>query len=342
MSLSPLPLAPVHPVPVSPATGSWRPRLHEGPWDGLASLQAPSSAFDVHLSQVVKTLPAQTVVSTWAAAWLHTHNPLFANGALWAKTPTSQPAGTSPGGATQAPKVQVSATSLSLQSSLAPVLVTVSSHRGARALKCTQLRSRLPAAEVTCVAGVPTTSILRTAFDISRLHHPLVAVHALDLLATSHHLDLEQLAHLIVARRRWLGATKAAAVCKLARAGVACSKESTLRMVWLSTGVAPPGANMYVQLAATQWQRLALLSPCGQVGATFAAPRLAEIRLEGTSIAVVTATAADIRSRSARAVLATRITSAYRLAADRRHHRSASWQAPRPAANPGHPGPARL
>jgi len=105
-------------------------------------------------------------------------------------------------------------------------------------------RSRLSASDVALCRGLPTTSPMRTAFDLAR-HLPLVeAVAAVDATLRHQLVDLDGLARYVSEHVRAQGSGQARRVVELADPRAESPMESRLRVVLVLAGLPRPCAQV--------------------------------------------------------------------------------------------------
>jgi hypothetical protein len=171
-------------------------RRHHGYWsDAPAESQPWQRIIDASV-----VLPAGAAIGGWAAAFLHGAETL--DGHQWDGTPLD-------------------------------VMVCVAREQRVRRPGIDDFRSALLPDDVTRLHGVPVTSLVRTAFDLTRRATSLTeAVCSLDALAHGTDLNYGDLAGYTVDRPRWRGVHLARAALELADRRSLSPYESRLRMLW--------------------------------------------------------------------------------------------------------------
>jgi len=101
--------------------------------------------------------------------------------------------------------------------------------------------SELAAGDVVLVGGVPTTSPLRTAFDLARSRSLDEAVAGVDAMVHTCRLRVDAIARYATdGRMRWHGARRLPEVLSLAAAGAESPMETRLRLVLVRAGLPAP------------------------------------------------------------------------------------------------------
>lgn len=125
----------------------------------------------------------------------------------------------------------------------------VTAPRNVRLCSSADLRVRhaqLRPNDVNVIGGLPTTTPLRTGFDLAR-HLPLVeAVAAVDALLHSRLVELAQVHEYVRMRRGWQGLGQARRVVELAEPATESLMESVLRMVLLERGCPRPSVQQWI------------------------------------------------------------------------------------------------
>ncbi|MGC5333123.1 DUF559 domain-containing protein [Micromonospora sp. DT62] len=103
-------------------------------------------------------------------------------------------------------------------------------------------RSHLPEGDLTCFAGLPVTTPLRTAFDLGRQAPRAEALVAVDALLHRRVVRLPALRAYADARRRWPGLPLLREVLALAEPLSESPMETRLRLLLLDSGLPPPTA----------------------------------------------------------------------------------------------------
>lgn len=190
-------------------------------------------------------------------------------------------------------------------------------------------RSDLRPDETVVIAGVRVTSALRTSFDLLRTWPEHAAVVGVDRLLNLGVVQAEHLAGVVAARSGWRGVPQARRALALVDARAESPRESMMRIVWLSTGLATPTANAVVRARTGQFvARVDLLDASAGVVAEYdgafhagVARRQADAArqeaLEDLGLVVVRMTEADLATPTRRSAWQERLRSAYRRAADR-------------------------
>jgi hypothetical protein len=101
-------------------------------------------------------------------------------------------------------------------------------------------RAPLPTMDTARRGGLPTTSLLRAAFDVAR-HHPLVdAVVTIDHLLERRLITLDDLLAFAEERSRWVGVRQVRAVAALALPGAESPMETRSRLIIVQAGLPCP------------------------------------------------------------------------------------------------------
>lgn len=107
-------------------------------------------------------------------------------------------------------------------------------------------RALLPDDDIACLAGVPVTTPMRTAFDMARLRKPgrveplIHAVAALDALARHARLDAAELTRYAAEHPGWRGVRLVQQVADLMDVGAESAPESRLRLTLIFGGLPRP------------------------------------------------------------------------------------------------------
>ena len=107
-------------------------------------------------------------------------------------------------------------------------------------------RGRLDPGDVTVINGLPTTTSLRTTFDLARHLGLIEAVAATDALLHSAHVNQDQLQAYVHGRPGWRGVAQARRVLELAESAAESLMESVLRMVLLEHGCPRPRVQHWI------------------------------------------------------------------------------------------------
>ena len=178
-------------------------------------------------------------------------------------------------------------------------------------------RSRLAAADVGVVDGMPVTSPVRTAFDLARFQPLEDGMVAVDALLRC--VDLRTLERYVRAHPRWKGVPRARAVLELADPAARSCPESRFRYVWVvEAGLPRPRVNIRVVTADAVLLGLPDLldEDSGLVGEydgghhreldAHTADNVREEAMEQAGLVVVRATSVDLR-RAERPALVQRL-----------------------------------
>lgn len=128
-------------------------------------------------------------------------------------------------------------------------------------------RTVLPPSDIRRRNGLPTTTPLRTAFDLARHLALTEAVVAVDALLYRRLVTLPALAEAMAAHDAWPGVRQAAAVLRLAAPAVESPMETRLRLLLVLAGLPPPAVQHEVRDVAGRFvARLDLAYPQLRVG----------------------------------------------------------------------------
>lgn len=104
----------------------------------------------------------------------------------------------------------------------------------------------LPLDDITCLGGIPVTSIERTALDIARFSPPHMALATLDAFAADKAVDVERLAERVEEWRGLRGVGQARRLIAWADAGSESPGESWLRLRILDAGSPGPETQIWI------------------------------------------------------------------------------------------------
>lgn len=107
--------------------------------------------------------------------------------------------------------------------------------------------------EVTCVAGIPVTTPVRTAFDLGRFLPRRKAIERLDALMHACPFPIQDVLMLAERYRGARGVAKLKAVLPLVDGGAASPPETRLRLLYLDAGLPCPTTQIAI---ADQWGRV--------------------------------------------------------------------------------------
>jgi Protein of unknown function (DUF559) len=110
--------------------------------------------------------------------------------------------------------------------------------------------------EVTRVAGLPVTTVVRTAYDLGRLLPRGVAIARLDALARASPFSIEDVRLLIRRRTGARGLRQLRAALPLVDGGAASPKETWLRLLLIDAGLPAPTTQIPVH---ERWRLVAVL-----------------------------------------------------------------------------------
>jgi very-short-patch-repair endonuclease len=108
------------------------------------------------------------------------------------------------------------------------------------------IRSALPDADVTSIAGTPVTTPLRTAFDVGRRHPLEEAVAGLDALLGRRPISVWDVRRFAACRPAWPGSRQLRRALSLVDTGAESVMESRLRLVLVLGGLPRPVAQYEV------------------------------------------------------------------------------------------------
>jgi hypothetical protein len=129
----------------------------------------------------------------------------------------------------------------------APVEVTVGEGQRIRPkLGLTVVHSRLTAADVAMVAGLPVTTPVRTAFDLARRRPMVEGVVSVDALRHRGLVTREQVLRYADEHPAWVGAPLVRPVVALSDAGAESPMESRTRVVLIAGGLPRPETQIEV------------------------------------------------------------------------------------------------
>jgi hypothetical protein len=132
----------------------------------------------------------------------------------------------------------------------APVEITVSKSTSIRPTRgLTVVRSRLQSGDVQMWAGTPTTTPLRTAFDLARRPPLLEAVVAIDAMLAARLITKADLTRFAAGRPYWPGAGQLRRVLFASDAGSGSPMESRLRLLLVAGGLPWPVTQYEVRTA---------------------------------------------------------------------------------------------
>jgi very-short-patch-repair endonuclease len=153
----------------------------------------------------------------------------------------------------------------------APVEVTLPKQTRLRAPKgITIVRSPLPAGDVMSWAGIPITTIGRTAFDLARRLPLPEAVVCVDAMLAARLLTAEHLHESARRRPGWTGLPQLRKVLLLCDAGAESPQESRLRLILLAGGLPRPLTQYEVRTASGLFvARLDLAYPEHKLGVEY-------------------------------------------------------------------------
>ncbi|WP_437339780.1 endonuclease domain-containing protein [Mycobacterium asiaticum] len=101
-------------------------------------------------------------------------------------------------------------------------------------------KQTLTDAEISCVAGLPVTSVVRTAYDLGRLLTRAEAVARLDALMRATSFSADAVLHLAERYPAARGIRTLRAALDLVDAGAASPRESALRLLLIDAGLPAP------------------------------------------------------------------------------------------------------
>ncbi|NJC68699.1 DUF559 domain-containing protein [Planosporangium thailandense] len=110
-------------------------------------------------------------------------------------------------------------------------------------------RVNLPASDIEQLAGMPVTTVLRTAFDLARTPDLVSGVVAVDALLNTGHLSLPTLIRYAEERRHWPGGAQARRALRLAVPGAESPMETRLRLILVLAGLPEPLTQYPVPMA---------------------------------------------------------------------------------------------
>jgi very-short-patch-repair endonuclease len=105
----------------------------------------------------------------------------------------------------------------------------------------------LDTSDITVLDGLPTTTPLRTSFDLARQLPLVEAVAATDALLHSGLVRRDQLHRYVCGRQGWRGVVQARHVVELAEAEAESLMESVLRMVLVERGCPRPKVQQWIR-----------------------------------------------------------------------------------------------
>lgn len=110
-------------------------------------------------------------------------------------------------------------------------------------------RALLPDDDIVAVGGIPVTSVLRTAFDLSRRPPLVEAVVALDAFLHVALVRTDELVDYALAHPRWRGVRQIAEVVALAEPRAESPMETRLRVLLVLAGLPRPDVQIEVYAA---------------------------------------------------------------------------------------------
>lgn len=115
---------------------------------------------------------------------------------------------------------------------------------------------RIFADDVTCVAGLPVTTVARTAYDLSRLLPRGAAIARLDALVRANPFPIDDVRRLIDAHPGARGLRQLRAALSLVDGGAASPEETWLRLLLIDSGLPRPATQIPVH---ERWRLIAQL-----------------------------------------------------------------------------------